>query len=240
MDCERAICSLSLIARLRHSCRARRRRRSSSCSRSGRSQNGPPVFMAVARRCGHDRRGRPLHDASGVLLDDFPTIAEAWRARQRKCHDRDTAQLLGNRCRRLPPMPPTTRENDRRDAKQGRRASPAGATTEREGNGDLLELAVATGDAASSRTATSPAQTTNARRLLTVSRARGRPGADDDHIEARHALIVKPRRVSSRLRRASSSSRCSSWASRQLLSVADRSAKVSDWIYLARLPPRVR
>lgn len=39
----------------------------------------PPVFMAVAEHCGHDRRGRPRTDESGAVLDDFPAITEAWR-----------------------------------------------------------------------------------------------------------------------------------------------------------------
>jgi type I restriction enzyme M protein len=45
-----------------------------------------PVFMAVAKTCGHDRRGRPLHLDDGSVNDDFATIAarfDQWRKAQR-------------------------------------------------------------------------------------------------------------------------------------------------------------
>lgn len=42
----------------------------------------PPVFMAVAETCGHDRRGRPLLDQEGVVDDDFVRIADAWKRRE--------------------------------------------------------------------------------------------------------------------------------------------------------------
>jgi type I restriction enzyme M protein len=39
----------------------------------------PPVFMAVAHRCGHDRRGKPLVTEEGLRDDDFPTVASLWQ-----------------------------------------------------------------------------------------------------------------------------------------------------------------
>lgn len=39
----------------------------------------PPVFMAVAEQCGHDRRGQPVVAADGSPEDDFPRIARAWK-----------------------------------------------------------------------------------------------------------------------------------------------------------------
>lgn len=36
------------------------------------------VFMAIARKCGHDRRGKPLMEADGQRNDDFPRIARAF------------------------------------------------------------------------------------------------------------------------------------------------------------------
>ncbi|MCB9567059.1 MAG: N-6 DNA methylase [Myxococcales bacterium] len=39
----------------------------------------PAVFMAVAERCGHDRRGTPIVDARGRPVDDFPKVIDAWR-----------------------------------------------------------------------------------------------------------------------------------------------------------------
>lgn len=39
-----------------------------------------PVFMAIADRCGHNRRGIPLKRADGALDDDFPIIADAFDA----------------------------------------------------------------------------------------------------------------------------------------------------------------
>jgi type I restriction enzyme M protein len=37
-----------------------------------------PVFMAIAEKCGHDRRGVPLLRPDGTPDDDFPSIAEAF------------------------------------------------------------------------------------------------------------------------------------------------------------------
>lgn len=37
------------------------------------------IFMAVARKCGHNRRGLPLVRPDGTLDDDFPEIAANWR-----------------------------------------------------------------------------------------------------------------------------------------------------------------
>lgn len=42
-----------------------------------------PVFMAIAEKCGHDRRGRALIQADGSLQDDFPAITaefQRWKA----------------------------------------------------------------------------------------------------------------------------------------------------------------
>jgi type I restriction enzyme M protein len=42
-----------------------------------------PVFMAIAEKCGHNRRGNPLYKDDGTLDDDFPVIAEKfmkWKA----------------------------------------------------------------------------------------------------------------------------------------------------------------
>lgn len=39
----------------------------------------PPVFMAVAEKCGHDRRGNPIFRTDGTPDDDFPNIISAWR-----------------------------------------------------------------------------------------------------------------------------------------------------------------
>lgn len=44
----------------------------------------PPVFMAVAERCGHDRRGNPLAGADGRPDDDFPRVIEAWAEHRRR------------------------------------------------------------------------------------------------------------------------------------------------------------
>jgi len=41
----------------------------------------PDIFMAIADKCGHDRRGNPLSRADGSADDDFPGIADAWRKR---------------------------------------------------------------------------------------------------------------------------------------------------------------
>lgn len=36
------------------------------------------VFMAIAQKCGHDRRGVPLIGSKGALEDDFPIISDAF------------------------------------------------------------------------------------------------------------------------------------------------------------------
>jgi hypothetical protein len=38
----------------------------------------PPVFMAIAEKCGHDRRGTPLLRADGSPDDDFSLIVQEW------------------------------------------------------------------------------------------------------------------------------------------------------------------
>lgn len=40
-----------------------------------------PVFMAVAQKCGHDRRGKPLVDDQGASEDDFPLVSAAFQGR---------------------------------------------------------------------------------------------------------------------------------------------------------------
>jgi type I restriction enzyme M protein len=45
-----------------------------------------PIFMAIADRCGHDRRGKPLRRSDGSVDDDFPEITAAfgaWRQKHR-------------------------------------------------------------------------------------------------------------------------------------------------------------
>ena len=37
-----------------------------------------PIFMAVAEKCGHDRRGKPIPE------DDFPIISKNYREFQNK------------------------------------------------------------------------------------------------------------------------------------------------------------
>lgn len=54
--------------------------------RKGKNDKQGPVFMAVAEKCGHDRRGVPLVKADGSPDDDFPEIAKAFRAFKEK-HD---------------------------------------------------------------------------------------------------------------------------------------------------------
>lgn len=44
----------------------------------------PPVFMAIAEVCGHDRRGKALLTADGRPADDFPLVTERWRAARRE------------------------------------------------------------------------------------------------------------------------------------------------------------
>lgn len=36
------------------------------------------IFMAVAKNCGHDRRGKPVYADDGSLKDDFPAIADSF------------------------------------------------------------------------------------------------------------------------------------------------------------------
>jgi len=38
-----------------------------------------PIFLAIAEKCGHDRRGKTLIRQNGSLDDDFPLIEEAFR-----------------------------------------------------------------------------------------------------------------------------------------------------------------
>jgi hypothetical protein len=40
----------------------------------------PMVFMAVAEKCGHDRRGNPILVDGREPDDDFPRLIEAWNA----------------------------------------------------------------------------------------------------------------------------------------------------------------
>jgi len=43
-----------------------------------------PVFMAIATKCGHDRRGNPLVRKDGTPDDDFPRIVQAFEKFRRK------------------------------------------------------------------------------------------------------------------------------------------------------------
>jgi len=43
----------------------------------------PGVFMAVAEKCGHDRRGNPVLVDGREPDDDFPRVIEAWNAHRR-------------------------------------------------------------------------------------------------------------------------------------------------------------
>jgi type I restriction enzyme M protein len=38
-----------------------------------------PIFMAVAKKCGHDRRGKSLFKSNGDADDDFPEVIEAFK-----------------------------------------------------------------------------------------------------------------------------------------------------------------
>lgn len=38
-----------------------------------------PIFMAVAKKCGHDRRGKALFKSDGDADDDFPEVIEAFK-----------------------------------------------------------------------------------------------------------------------------------------------------------------
>jgi len=42
------------------------------------------IFMAVAEKCGHDRRGKPIYKEDGNLDDDLPIIAEKYKEFKRK------------------------------------------------------------------------------------------------------------------------------------------------------------
>lgn len=44
------------------------------------------VFMAIADRCGHDRRGVPLVRPDGTLDDDFPAVADAFDVFRKRKH----------------------------------------------------------------------------------------------------------------------------------------------------------
>ena len=37
------------------------------------------VFMAIAHKCGHDRRGKPIYDSQGLPDDDLETIGHEFR-----------------------------------------------------------------------------------------------------------------------------------------------------------------
>ena len=37
------------------------------------------IFMAIAEKCGHDRRGKPTYQVNGDLEDDFPLIVDHFR-----------------------------------------------------------------------------------------------------------------------------------------------------------------
>lgn len=43
-----------------------------------------PIFMAMAEKCGHDRRGVPIYSEDGSIHDDFPKVSEAFRAFRRR------------------------------------------------------------------------------------------------------------------------------------------------------------
>lgn len=47
-----------------------------------------PIFMAVAEKCGHDRRGKPIYGEDGRLGDDLPKVVVEFK-RFRKKHDVD-------------------------------------------------------------------------------------------------------------------------------------------------------
>lgn len=38
-----------------------------------------PIFMAVAKKCGHDRRGNEITDAKGNVIDDFPDVIKEFK-----------------------------------------------------------------------------------------------------------------------------------------------------------------
>ena len=54
--------------------------RKSDVSDDGKPQ---PVFLAVVRRCGHDRRGRPVVQEDGTLDDEFPQVVSNFHASPR-------------------------------------------------------------------------------------------------------------------------------------------------------------
>jgi type I restriction enzyme M protein len=43
-----------------------------------------PIFMAVAKKCGHDRRGKALFKADGDADDEFPEVVEAFNKFRRE------------------------------------------------------------------------------------------------------------------------------------------------------------
>jgi type I restriction enzyme M protein len=42
-------------------------------------EKGYSIFMAVAEKCGHDRRGKPIYKDDGSLDDDLPKVADAYK-----------------------------------------------------------------------------------------------------------------------------------------------------------------
>jgi len=42
-------------------------------------EKGYSIFMAVAEKCGHDRRGKPIYKDDGSLNDDLPKVADAYK-----------------------------------------------------------------------------------------------------------------------------------------------------------------
>lgn len=43
-----------------------------------------PIFMAVAEKCGHDRRGKPIYKGDNSLDDDLPKVADRYKEFRRK------------------------------------------------------------------------------------------------------------------------------------------------------------
>lgn len=52
-------------------------------SSASESEETQPVFLAVVRRCGHDRRGRPVVREDGTLDDEFPQVVSSFYASPR-------------------------------------------------------------------------------------------------------------------------------------------------------------
>ncbi len=43
------------------------------------NKNPYPIFMAVAKKCGHDRRGNSLIDENENIIDDFPEVIKEFK-----------------------------------------------------------------------------------------------------------------------------------------------------------------